>query len=309
MLADADPLRPASAFIPPSCVNRLYVSDLDGTLLRNDATLSAYSRSELARLIAAGLPFTIATARSIVSVRSILGDLPLSLPVVCANGAYMADLATGAHLRVFGIPKPLDEALRRHIMDAGFHPFIMSTAGGQDRLYIGEITNEGMEAYHAERVREQDERLHYADDLDAVMAAEVICLNVIERREPLARLEAGIEAAYPGRFAMYLFENWHTPEWYWLSIYDRHATKARAIEALGQAYGYASAQIVVFGDGYNDLSIFEMAGLAVAPANAKPEILARAHEIIDTNETDSVVKYLAKATDRAEMSGTRGGEL
>ena len=72
----------------------LYVSDLDGTLLRNDTSLSQYSKDTLNALLDQGLLFTVASARSIASMRHVLADLPLRLPVVEFNGAFvMADEA------------------------------------------------------------------------------------------------------------------------------------------------------------------------------------------------------------------------
>ena len=62
--------------------NKIYISDLDGTLLRNDASLSSFSKNTLIELIDRGLIFTVATARSIASVREILRGLKLNLPVI-----------------------------------------------------------------------------------------------------------------------------------------------------------------------------------------------------------------------------------
>ena len=65
----------------------LYVSDLDGTLMRNDETLSGFTVRTLNELIGQGLAFTYATARSVESARKIAGDLKLSLPVVQKRGS------------------------------------------------------------------------------------------------------------------------------------------------------------------------------------------------------------------------------
>ena len=63
---------------------RLYISDLDGTLLADNAALSEASHRGLLRILQAGVPFTVASARSIVSIRHTLGELPLTLPVTRA---------------------------------------------------------------------------------------------------------------------------------------------------------------------------------------------------------------------------------
>ena len=76
----------------------LYVSDLDGTLMRNDETLSQDTVRIINELVEKGLAFTYATARSIESARAITGGLRLKLPVITRNGAVLADNMTGKHL-------------------------------------------------------------------------------------------------------------------------------------------------------------------------------------------------------------------
>ena len=76
----------------------LFVSDLDGTLMRNDERLSDYTILTVNELVGRGLAFTYATARSIESARTITGQLRLSLPVVTRNGCVLADNNTGRHL-------------------------------------------------------------------------------------------------------------------------------------------------------------------------------------------------------------------
>ena len=77
----------------------LYVSDLDGTLMRNNEKLSEYTIKTLNELLRQGLPFTFATARSIESARVITGELEIKLPVITRNGAVLADNKTGKHLQ------------------------------------------------------------------------------------------------------------------------------------------------------------------------------------------------------------------
>ena len=76
----------------------LYVTDLDGTLMKNDETVSAETVRIINEMVKRGLAFTFATARSIESARPIAGGLKLNLPVITRNGAVLADNATGKHL-------------------------------------------------------------------------------------------------------------------------------------------------------------------------------------------------------------------
>ena len=83
----------------------LYISDLDGTLMRGNETLSEYTVRTINELVEQGLPFTYATARSIQSARPIADGLRLKLPVVTRNGAVLADNTTGTSWRKPSSPK------------------------------------------------------------------------------------------------------------------------------------------------------------------------------------------------------------
>lgn len=275
----------------------LFVSDLDGTLLQDDATLSPHARETLTNLLEDGFPFTIATARSIVSVKQILKDLPITLPVVCSNGAYLSDFNTGKHHAVNGVNKPRDLDILELIRDAGFHPFISTYHEGKDHLYMDRITNEAMRWYQQDRVTEGDERLMVVDDLSSAMHEKVICFNVLEREAPLKELEKQLRARFGELLHIYFYENWYSPEWFWLSVHDESATKGGAIRIILKELGLTSDQLTVFGDNLNDVSMFQLAGQAVAMENAKPELKALATTQIGTNQADSVVNYLANYAD------------
>lgn len=77
----------------------LYVSDLDGTLMRNDGKVSSFTADTINRLVSQGLAFTYATARSIESARTVTDGLKLKLPVVTRNGAVLADNSDGRSIR------------------------------------------------------------------------------------------------------------------------------------------------------------------------------------------------------------------
>ena len=69
----------------------LYLSDLDGTLLQNDASLSPFAVRELNRMIEKGLCFSISSARSTGTVIGILDGLRLTVPIALFNGVIYYD--------------------------------------------------------------------------------------------------------------------------------------------------------------------------------------------------------------------------
>lgn len=273
----------------------LYASDLDGTLLASDGTLSAFSRDGLLELLAEGMAFTVATARSVVSVQAILREVPLALPVVEFNGAFISDLATGRH----EIVNALDPAVAADVLDtmrrSGFPPFIASFDGATDRLHYREIVNDGMEFYRRQRIATGDRRLRLADDLGHALREQVVCLTAIGRAEPLADVQQEIRERHADSVVPLLIENQYSPGWYWLTVHDRRATKDQGIRSLAELCGLAEHELVVFGDNLNDLSMFGMATEAIAVANAVPELRDRATRVIGSNEEDGVVRYLRES--------------
>ena len=73
----------------------LYVTDLDGTLMRTDKSISPRSTEIINGLIREGVCFTIATARTIRSAAQIIRDIDFDLPVITLNGTVLADAKTG----------------------------------------------------------------------------------------------------------------------------------------------------------------------------------------------------------------------
>ena len=71
---------------------RLYVTDLDGTLLNRESSLSCRSRDIINSLISSGTMFTYATARSYNSAKIVTDGLSVRLPIIVFNGAFIYDI-------------------------------------------------------------------------------------------------------------------------------------------------------------------------------------------------------------------------
>mgnify|MGYP001089132057 FL=1 len=79
-------------------MNPLYVSDLDGTLLRSDETLSSFTAETIHGLIEKGMLFSYATARSFVTASKVTKGLGARIPVIVYNGTMVLDSADGSVL-------------------------------------------------------------------------------------------------------------------------------------------------------------------------------------------------------------------
>ncbi|SHK17117.1 HAD family hydrolase [Paramaledivibacter caminithermalis] len=273
-------------------MEKIYISDLDWTLLRNDATLSNYSRTNLNKLINDGINFTVASARSIYSIQRILKGLTLRLPVIESNGAYISDFKTGEHLIINHIDAELCFDLLFLMAKYNCIPYVSAFDGEKNNLYYTETNNYGMQWYLNDRIKIKDNRLSRINDFREVLNEYVVCFTVINELKRLMELEEELKNKYFNMLEIHIMENKYSPGWYWLSIQDKNATKARAIKTLMKEVGLEKYEINVFGDEINDIKMFAMADKAVAVKNAKDELKKYAQEIIGENQEDSVVKYI-----------------
>ena len=273
-------------------MSTLYISDLDGTLVNARAELSPYTRKHLTELLDAGLPFTVASARSIVSIQQMLEGLKLTLPVICFNGAFLSDFKTGRHEVAHGMSTDIAEEIFSLLPRFKCVPYIATYDGNNERVYYDQVINAGMQWYLEEREAREDHRWKRIGRLSDAFREKVIAMTMIHRQEVLHELEAAITERFNGQVEIHHFENEYSPGWFWLTVHDIRATKDQAIQSLRELVGRPQDRVVVFGDNRNDVKMFRAADHAVAVANAIDEVKACAHEVIGSNLDDSVVKYL-----------------
>jgi Cof subfamily protein (haloacid dehalogenase superfamily) len=272
----------------------LYVSDLDGTLLNARAQLSETTRQRLTRLLDAGIEFTVASARGVASMQSILRDLPLQLPVIGFNGAFLSDLATGQHEVVNAMAPEVADALHAMISNHGIPPLIATFSGREDRVYYAEPVNGGMQYWLDDRLANRDPRLRSLVDARRALGEQVVCLTGIGPETLMTEIAARIGEVFVDEIELHVFENGYSPGWHWLTVHDRRASKDQAVRELMRTRGLGDRELVAFGDQSNDLKLLEAADAGVAVANAIPELKARAQHVIGSNEEDSVVEFIER---------------
>jgi hydroxymethylpyrimidine pyrophosphatase-like HAD family hydrolase len=271
----------------------LVVCDLDGTLLRSDGTMSAYTRATLRGLAAAGVAFTVATARSLPGFAYLVTDVEFPLPVVEMGGTYLSDAATGRHLVHHGFDTTTAADVVAALLAAGIEPTIASWDGGADRLHHGPLGDAAARRFVEEHRGFRDPRLCHSPDLVAVARTEQVA--VIRFGVPHDRMEqarALLADVGGGRTAVQVYPIGLLPGWAEVAVHGALADKGRGIRVLRERHGL-TGPVVACGDGLNDLPMFAVADRRVAPANAHPEILALATDVVGTNDEDGVARFLA----------------
>jgi hypothetical protein len=273
---------------------KIYISDLDGTLLRNDATMSNRSCATLNKLLSKGLLFTVASARSVITIREVINGVNLTLPIIELNGAFVSDMTSGKHLIVNHITPALLPRLSACIQECEAVPIIATYDGERDRLYYNRAhraVNPGLDKVIASRKAANDLRLSQTDDLQLAFDDRVVCFTVIGYQHDLCALKKEVMEKYGAFVRTHLFKDIYS-EFHWLTIQDGKASKDLAIKAIIKKLGIEDCEIVVFGDNDNDLPMFDIAKRSIAVENATGAVKRHATEVIGSNQKESVVAYI-----------------
>jgi HAD superfamily hydrolase (TIGR01484 family) len=263
-------------------VIRLVASDLDGTLLRGDLSVSERTRTAIHEARRAGIDFVAVTGRPARSVRVLNERLGLEGIAVCANGAVLYDLDN-------------DTVLNQTLLGA---EVALRIVGGLRETAPGvAFAWEDADGFGCEPTWGRDpmtpiDRVELGDPLELICAP---LLKVLARHRALdfdelaeaARELAGDDAVV----------TWSTRQV--IEVSAAGVTKAFALERVCDRFGLKPAEVIAVGDMANDLSMLAWAGHGVAVANADPAVLAAVDEVTASNEDDGVALVLERllATD------------
>lgn len=265
----------------------LYVTDLDGTLMRNDQTLSEYTVRTLNRLIDEGFNITYATARSFTSAHEITKDLKINIPVITRNGTTFADQIRNEETEISRFtPEQLEKlkSLLKGLIDT--RGFVSAYFGKEmKKTYLFGDLCEGLEKYVS--YYKNDKRMVGVSDYDDLFKGIVTYITIIDERDILEPYYEKLRDA--GDWESVFSKDTYDKE-FWLEIYPTNATKAKAVQKLKDRLGLD--RIVVFGDSVNDLSMFAVADEACAVSNAIDELKESATKIILSNEEDGVARFI-----------------
>jgi Cof subfamily protein (haloacid dehalogenase superfamily) len=224
----------------------------------------------------------VVTGRMFQSVRRYLEAAALDDPVVCYQGALIADPATGAFLRHIPVPLPAAHEALDAVIEAGFH----INAYVDDELYVAAPTPEA----HAYADLNQVE-MHVVGDLREWLREPPTKLVAVG--DPLALDE--LEAVLKPRFAGKLFVSKSLP--HFLEFAHPDVNKGAGLTFIAERLGFTAAETVACGDGENDRELLDWAGFGVAVANAHDDILARADLVVPDVEHEGVAQLMESYLD------------
>ncbi len=262
----------------------LYVTDLDGTLLRSDETLSPFSCKTINELTQNGMIFSYATARSLSTAEKVTDGLFAQMPLIVHNGAFIVDSRTKEKLVRNQFSKSDAKIIYDTLREFDICPIVYSIIDDREKFsYNTQTVGRALGEFIASR--KGDGRDNPLSGDGEILRGDVYYFACIEDEEKLypayCRLQKNYNCIY--QKDVYSGEQW-------LEILPEKATKANAVMQLKVLYG--CDRVVCFGDGINDMPMFSVCDECYAVSNAVDELKAAATGIIGGNNEDAVAKWL-----------------
>lgn len=264
---------------------RLVASDLDGTLLTNDQTLSPENAAAIREMTRRGIQFALSTGRTYGELLPALRDNPDIRWYILSDGALIYDKKED---------KRHTTCIRGELQE-----LVLDTLFGSACWFT--LHNGGVSYYDGAKVSPEDFQYHnvppYFQALvkqwdEPVLDFEPFCRGVDEIEQISVFFHSEQELAR----CRQIFQDTGLVETAWASscymeLYHAQAGKGRGLVKLARILGIDPQETIAIGDTANDSSIIQAAGLGLATDNAKPELKAIADDVICSNE-DHVAAYV-----------------
>lgn len=254
---------------------KLVVTDVDGTLLDNNSVITDLNKKAILECRRKGIKLILATGKSICSILSLMKLLGLELPQITLNGAVVVskDLKIISAIKIK--PRYYLEAIRT-IKKKGYFPLVA--------LINGEIF---YEKYHPdmEHIKRVEQKIKKTENIET----EYFSKNVASVSIPIKKTDP-LDGYLRKKFSDKL--HFIRSGEYFFDILHPEASKGNALAIILKTLNIRKDEVVVFGDSYNDLSMFKESGLNIAVRNSYPEVLKQADIITEENYNSGLGKAI-----------------
>lgn len=261
---------------------QVLVLDLDGTLTNSKKEITEPTRKALAEIQQAGKIVVLASGRPINGVVPLARELELKKYggyMLSFNGARITRCATGELIYNRTVPRevirPIFEYVRKlegvNIISYSDTEIFSAKEPGRYTLLESRIN---------------DMNVVVADDFPSALPPSVNKLLLPGEPDVLEALIPKLKKQYHGLLSIYRSEP------FFLEIMPQNIDKAASLQKLLNSLGMTADEMICCGDGYNDVSMIEYAGLGVAMGNAQTAVKASADFVTRTNDEDGILHVI-----------------
>ena len=274
---------------------KLIASDIDGTLINKDHSVTKYTQDIFAKAQAAGYEIVIATGRDYDSASEVVHDLgfePKDIAIISNNGMHVSYPRGNYYVSE---PKMSFEDCR--VFEQLGQKFYMGILYLTKEGIYFQMDERSLQDYQlgldADRMiyfneRLKTEHIRGIDDIKHTFDSGSIVEKMVYIQHPdyLELMKERLVQAFDPTYALLMV----SPGW--AEIMPRHINKGDALIALAEQMGISAQATIAFGDSDNDLTLIQRAGRGVAMANARNSLKIIADDITLTNEENGVAHYI-----------------
>jgi Cof subfamily protein (haloacid dehalogenase superfamily) len=249
----------------------LVVSDVDGTLLTKDKTLTDDARHAVQRLREAGIGFTIVSSRPSLGMHFLIEPLQITLPFGSFNGSSIVDpqlKPIEQHL----IPKSAAERCLEVLNQFGVDIWLFTNEKWLTRNGNGEYVPHEKLAIRADPT--------IVADFSPYLSAACKIVGASSDAALLQRCEAAMQQAVGAQATAVRSQT------YYLDVTPPGFDKGTFVQAMAKRLGISTDAVATIGDMQNDLAMFKKSGLSIAMGNATDEVKKQATHVTTSNEDE-----------------------
>lgn len=271
-------------------MSTLYITDLDGTFLDNEARVSPVSAATVTRLSHIGAMISVATARTPATVVPLLADTYTTAELVVMTGAALWDRPGACFDNLRLIPRSQAGKVIAGFDGSGISPFIY-TLSGRTMLHVfhrAAVLSQPEATFVRERSHLTLKRFYLNTEAPSQALDSMILAFAMGAEGPIRDVAARLEATTECHVSFY--KDTYTPDLWLLEVFAAGVSKAGGVERLRRSCG--ATRVVAFGDNLNDIPMLRAADVGVAVANALPQVKDAADIVIGPNTDDAVARFI-----------------
>lgn len=261
----------------------ILVLDVDGTLMRTDKVISEKTIAEIVRVQEAGIKVAIASGRCTAGIMPTARKIRLDEfggYIVSYNGGCISNCQTGEIIYNINLPDGIVQEI---------YEFSKKEKTGIMTYHDNDIIAENdADQYIQIDAKGCDIDIHVVEDFGEEVTYPVNKCLLTGDPDYMAGVEPRAAKAFEGRLSVYRSED------FYVEMMPLGIDKAYGLSKLLKRLGYTRSQMICCGDGFNDISMIEYAGLGVAMANASEQVRERADYIAPHCDEDGLVDVIRR---------------
>lgn len=265
---------------------RLVVTDLDGTLLSSDKSISEQNLAAINQLRQHGIAFTFASGRMSQMLEAYVSQLSVNIPIIACDGAKIIDIASNNVL----YSQFLDAREAEDLMDFAAMSGMDYLAFMMDKVYLTEdsIRIRNFSAYNDIAIANSTEPMPifvFNHDHREIAENGILKILVVEKNgSDLDKVRQHIAASRQIYAEM--------PEDQLIDVLEIGTSKGAAVARLADHLDISLANVCAIGDYLNDISMLQIAGYSIAMGNAAEEVKKVAMVLTETNDHNGFAKAI-----------------